>query len=363
MGVPLDPRSAAAAQRSRTQAPSWRDSAVALVRGGALQLQLHPPIRPQPHAAPSRLLSPPQKSRSNHIPFPSSPRSPSPEVCFSRRKLPPSPEEYAMRIPAALRDRLALTRRLDDTLKQDCLERLDEIGKSEPSVSGRRPSWLADDLPRVDLSKAYMAGGDSSLSERSDVSSLQGYGGSGNGGGVAGCAVASSSEGAQSRLARAVGGASGFASPSASQARRRQEPPWMIDDRMLVIGSQPDVWRVTDRMPDPRAQTLPRGAAAAVTVWGSGLDATTTGVAASADGALPPRGTVREDSNEPMSGQSFSRSAATQMSRSRSAPSLQANTNAAAAVAAAKEANGGEKQAARGANSFLRTSLRYALQV
>merc|ERR1712159_31991 len=63
----------------------------------------------------------------------------------SASKLPPSAEEYAASIPATLRERLTLTRRLDQVLKDECLGRLDGIAKREPDP--RRPSWGSDDSP------------------------------------------------------------------------------------------------------------------------------------------------------------------------------------------------------------------------
>lgn len=256
-----------------------------------------------------------------------------------------------MMIPAALRDRLAQTRRLDETLKEECLVRLDEIAERE-SCSGRRPSWLADDLPRVDVAKAHTAGGESSLSDRSDTSRLaaatapqQGWGGgSGPGGGGA---ARGSGERAQTRLWRATHDSGGSGSLSPLQPRRRQEPPWMVNERVLGIASQPNVWRVTERMPDPRAQTIPQGAAA------------TAATVPTADTAHSSRGAAREHGH----GRSSSAATMMQMGHSASAPLLPGGSAAAAAVAAAKEATGGERQAARGVNSLLRTSLRYVLQV
>lgn len=138
MSAHIDMASAAAVQRSRTLAPTWRDSSGSLVRGGVLQLQktgvpmcicLGGPL--------SRLLSPP----------PDDERLSSSTGCLAspkagRHAARSSEGGTGKRTRKALRDRLAASSTLDDALRAECLERLDSIAARVPPA--RRPEWTED---------------------------------------------------------------------------------------------------------------------------------------------------------------------------------------------------------------------------
>mmetsp|Transcript_75281 Transcript_75281/g.135614 ORF Transcript_75281/g.135614 Transcript_75281/m.135614 type:complete len:398 (-) Transcript_75281:74-1267(-) len=124
MGL-IDASASAALQRVQTQDPRWRDSSGTLIRGGSLQVQ----------AVSSTALSsfPPSKLLSQKLGGPgATSRSPAASLFLFRSVSRSKSPEREPRRPAALRDRVALTRRLSDSLKTDCLERLANVAARAP---------------------------------------------------------------------------------------------------------------------------------------------------------------------------------------------------------------------------------------
>lgn len=176
---------AAAVQRSRTQSGAWRGSNQALVRGGAMQLQqagANGSQMPSTSAFPAMekppwsLLSP-QLSGNAEVDLQ---KTTSREFGALRARRPLSAERNSSSRPEALRDRVACTRFLSTALRNECLERLDQI--AVPRNLRRRPSWthledtLLNDSPpdsHAEASDACRSPAETSAGER--VSAVVGH--------------------------------------------------------------------------------------------------------------------------------------------------------------------------------------------
>eukprot|EP00929_Paragymnodinium_shiwhaense_P123588 TRINITY_DN9762_c0_g1_i1.p1 TRINITY_DN9762_c0_g1~~TRINITY_DN9762_c0_g1_i1.p1 ORF type:complete len:349 (-),score=70.05 TRINITY_DN9762_c0_g1_i1:340-1386(-) len=342
-----DAKSSAALQRSLTLQPSWRDnSGVQLIRCGAMQLQLPGSLSPEKvpmiKGAPSTLLLPPV-GKSKTIRYFQRPKS---EEKKSSRWTKRSPEEYAATVPASLRDRLALTRRLDEPLREECLERLDDIASREPQP--RRLSY-SDEEDLFDSGAAERRAGESS----SDAGETGGFMPSEHNMPTmlpSALDAARLHQSASTGHLGVEGGATG-GSPS-NGATSPSVRLWRVDRQVLNVASRPDVWRVR-----------PKNEKAHVT-------SSCTGDAVLACEAYPAMVTIPEERTKTSSQSAFRSSPLSQSLRpAHSAPSLPVvgtgGVSASTAVAAAKEEldySSSGQPPVRGAQSLLRTSLRYMLQ-
>eukprot|EP00441_Pelagodinium_beii_P031597 CAMPEP_0197640156 /NCGR_PEP_ID=MMETSP1338-20131121/14541_1 /TAXON_ID=43686 ORGANISM="Pelagodinium beii, Strain RCC1491" /NCGR_SAMPLE_ID=MMETSP1338 /ASSEMBLY_ACC=CAM_ASM_000754 /LENGTH=375 /DNA_ID=CAMNT_0043212975 /DNA_START=39 /DNA_END=1163 /DNA_ORIENTATION=- len=122
---------ASAIQRQRTQETGWRNASGELIRGGV-------PRSSVPNVSPA--APPPVKLLKGAYQQPAG-NLPSFHPTIEKR-----PRRTVQR-PANLRDRVALTKRLEDPLKEECLDRLAGIASRAPPV--RRPSWTEEAVIEV----------------------------------------------------------------------------------------------------------------------------------------------------------------------------------------------------------------------
>lgn len=347
-----EPKKCAALQRSLTELPSWRDnSGVQLIRCGALQLQLpgafEPERVPMIKGAPSTLLVPPAKKSKKKMEY--FPRVKSPERSRWTKQ---SPEEYAATVPASLRDRLALTRRLEEPLRDECLKRLDDIIEREPEP--RRLSHCDDDerfVERVGTASSGARGGESSSDAGEAFAPADG---------LATMLPPTLDAQLQKRLSsgqQPIGGEAlqssiGGGAYGAAAASSPSLKTWRIDQQVLSVASRPDVWRV--RPMHEKARTM----------------SSCTGEAVLAQEAYPTIQGVPGGRSPLRMGKLLGTGQGSPLHQS--APNLPVvgtgGVSAHTAVAAAKEeldmtaGGAGEDIPVRGAQSLLRTSLRYMLQ-
>jgi len=117
---------ASAIQKARTQEPGWGGGSP--IRGGVMQMSSVPTSTPAAPAPVKLLKGAVHQSPAGNLP------SFKPTIA--------SRSQRRSHRPANLRDRVALTKRLEDPLKDECLERLAGIASRAPPV--RRPSWTED---------------------------------------------------------------------------------------------------------------------------------------------------------------------------------------------------------------------------
>lgn len=152
----MAPSSAALVQLSRTMDATWRDTDHRIVRGGPTahsastdDKRVGSPKMPAWELPLAMLLSvPPAK------PHGTSSQRPSTETSHLRPSSPElSPKSafaqgFQTRIPndsIPLRERVKRTRQLPESLRAECLERLERIDKEIPLKLRHRPSWTHDD--------------------------------------------------------------------------------------------------------------------------------------------------------------------------------------------------------------------------
>lgn len=126
---------AAALQKSRTLNSSWRNSNQALIHSGSMQLQSPPrkggqAVFPSWQQPVSALLSSQTSSKFQQLPQ---------EMLSAKLRPSGSRIHDQSFVPDTLRDRVACTRYLSKTLRNECLERLDQI--VVPRKMCQRPSW------------------------------------------------------------------------------------------------------------------------------------------------------------------------------------------------------------------------------
>eukprot|EP00928_Gymnodinium_smaydae_P069984 TRINITY_DN53941_c0_g1_i1.p1 TRINITY_DN53941_c0_g1~~TRINITY_DN53941_c0_g1_i1.p1 ORF type:complete len:372 (+),score=75.10 TRINITY_DN53941_c0_g1_i1:71-1186(+) len=343
------------------------------VRGSALNLQLPSASGDsdrRDHVCPSAVLSPSPPAAHQRF-----------EWVDTRPRQPREPfDAAASRIPATLRDRLQLTRLLDDPLKEELLQRLD--GKISTAPDYRRPSWgdvrqdgdaarssmrAADltplatpedsDLERFERMGALLREGgtdalfpdgcDSAEGAAAFFAASRGEGGEWNtiGGRGSGASLSGQQEAAAAALV-----ATGVGKQGARLGRRRREV-WTVGDRVLGFGPlHPDgvaaIWTLNEPLQPPRMTH-----------------------SSHSKKAVEEDVTLRH--GDTFSAGASSTAALGRLGGSQSSPSLKRPVKMEAppdalevqmAVAAARQAAGPEAPA-RGSRSLLRASLRHMLQV
>lgn len=281
--------------------------------------------------------------------------------------------------PAALRDRVALTRLLDDVLKEECLERLDQKSAAR-SGPFRRPSWTESEDGRPPPPRPPLRGesppGGSETPKRMQASASAPSGKRFNGSFAAAGRGAADTDTSALRSAAAAahlsaapppadgaagavdagrappagggedgGGAAPAGGGVSEEAPRRHKHLWTVGDRVLGQGPlHPDgvaaIWTVTDRSPFRSSRRTAKGHACEMA---SAIEGHADAPAAR---KMPPTDHVV----------SPAAAAATTL------PGEAALAATSAAVAAARAAVG-PAPPAHGPDSLLRTSIRAFLQV